>query len=113
MPRYFLAIAYNGTLYNGFASQISNNNKVKTVQGLLDDALAIALKCSIQSTTSSRTDAGVHARQNYLHFDTEATIPSSIIYSLNSILPKDISVLDIKQVPDTLHSRFEQIKRSI
>ena len=87
MPRYFLEIQYKGSRYSGLASQ-SNNPRVETVQGLIDKALTTLLKASITSTTSSRTDAGVHALQNFLHFDSDATISEKFIYNINSIISK-------------------------
>ncbi len=106
MPRYFLEIQYKGSRYSGLASQ-SNNPRVETVQGLIDKALTTLLKASITSTTSSRTDAGVHALQNFLHFDSDATISEKFIYNINSILPFDIVVKNIQVVADDAHCRFD------
>jgi tRNA pseudouridine38-40 synthase len=110
MQRYFLEIQYQGTKYSGIASQI-NNTKVDTVQGLIDKALCILLKTTINTTTSSRTDAGVHALQNYLHFDTDAILSQKFLYNINSILPYDIVVKSIKPVAENAHSRFDPIGR--
>jgi len=63
-------------------------------------------------TGASRTDAGVHALQNFLHFDTSIDITSKHIYNLNSLLPNSIVVNNIFEVPAEAHSRFDAIKRS-
>jgi tRNA pseudouridine38-40 synthase len=110
MPRYFIDIQYKGTRFSGIATQ-TNNPKVETVQGLIDKALQTLLKTNIQTTTSSRTDAGVHALQNYLHFDTDAAISEKFLYNINSILPVDIAVNQIYQLPNDAHSRFDALSR--
>ena len=61
---------------------------------------------------SGRTDAGVHALGQVANFKTEQElIPFKFIYSLNSILPKDISIVDIQTVNQDFHSRFSAKKR--
>ncbi|MBS1655892.1 MAG: tRNA pseudouridine(38-40) synthase TruA, partial [Bacteroidetes bacterium] len=67
MPRYFLEVSYKGDNYSGFQVQENAN----TIQGEIEKALAILLKQQVILTGSSRTDAGVHALQNYFHFDIE------------------------------------------
>lgn len=107
MPRYFIEIAYKGTHFKGF--QIQQN--AHTIQGEINTALATILKTEIETTTSSRTDSGVHALQNYLHFDTEIQLPHSIVYNLNAVLPPDIVIKKIRKVNNTAHSRFDAIER--
>ncbi|RYY67767.1 MAG: tRNA pseudouridine(38-40) synthase TruA, partial [Chitinophagaceae bacterium] len=68
MPRYFIELAYKGARYAGFQKQDNAN----TIQAELEKALSIYYKVSFELTGSSRTDAGVHARQNFFHFDTAA-----------------------------------------
>ena len=63
MPRFFLEVTYKGTAYSGFQKQ---ENAV-TVQSEVEKALMILYKQPIELTTSSRTDAGVHALQNFFH----------------------------------------------
>jgi tRNA pseudouridine38-40 synthase len=110
MQRYFLEIQYQGTKYSGLANQSKQTN-TETVQGLIDKALSILSKTPIVSTTSSRTDAGVHALQNFLHFDTDAIISQKFLYNINSILPYDIVVKNIKPVAADAHTRFDAIGR--
>ena len=94
MARYFIEVAYLGTSFNGF--QIQDNQL--TVQGEVNRALSLILKQEIQTTTSSRTDAGVHAYQNFLHFDTEKPLTNKTIYSMNAIVHKDLVVKNIYAV---------------
>ncbi|HNL82610.1 MAG TPA: tRNA pseudouridine(38-40) synthase TruA, partial [Chitinophagaceae bacterium] len=65
MPRYFIELAYCGTNYSGF--QIQKN--ASTIQEKIEQALKTIIKQEINLTGSSRTDAGVHAHQNFFHFD--------------------------------------------
>jgi tRNA pseudouridine38-40 synthase len=107
MPRYFIEVAYKGTHFKGFQSQIA----VNSIQGEINKALQTLFKIPIATTTSSRTDAGVHALQNFLHFDTDIQLPSSFIYNLNSIISQDILIKTIKPVQDQAHARFDAIMR--
>ena len=117
MPRYFIEVAYKGTRYSGF--QVQKNGI--TIQSEVEQALAIKFGKPFQLTGASRTDAGVHALQNYFHFDTdtellhqndnsEAAILKSL-YSLNSILPADIVIKKIIEVDEKRHCRFDAISR--
>ncbi|MBL0144842.1 MAG: tRNA pseudouridine(38-40) synthase TruA [Chitinophagaceae bacterium] len=106
MPRYFIEVAYKGTNYSGF--QIQDN--ANTIQAEVEKALQIYYKERIELTGSSRTDAGVHALQNYFHFDTTFEI-SEDTYHLNAILPIDIVIKSIKQVQDNAHCRFDAKSR--
>ena len=108
MARYFIEVCYDGASFGGF--QIQNNHI--TIQGELEKALATLFRTPITLTGASRTDAGVHALQNYLHFDTELPISAKHIYNLNSILPNAIVVRGIYIVPADAHSRFDATKRS-
>jgi tRNA pseudouridine38-40 synthase len=108
MARYFLEVAYKGTRFSGF--QIQQN--ASTIQGEIEKALAILFKSQIKTTGSSRTDAGVHARQNFLHFDTELPLHPQLVYKLNAILPFDIAIKAISEVKNDTHARFSAISRS-
>lgn len=108
MPRYFLDICYMGTNYSGF--QVQKN--AKTIQSELESALQLVYKHPISLTGSSRTDAGVHALQNYFHFDTLLLLQSKELYNLNAILPSDIAVKGIYKVADETHCRFSALSRS-
>ncbi len=105
--RYFLEVSYKGTAYAGFQVQKNAN----TIQAEIEKVLSIVLKHPIELTGSSRTDAGVHALQNYFHFDFEQTIDPAIVYNLNAILPRDIVVRSIFPVPNEAHCRFDALYR--
>ncbi len=107
MSRYFIELAYKGTQFKGFQLQ----HHVATVQGEVNAALRILLKESVETTTSSRTDAGVHALQNFLHFDTEVLLKPSFIYNINAILHPDILVKNIIAVNADAHARFDASSR--
>jgi tRNA pseudouridine38-40 synthase len=106
MLRYFIEVAYKGTRYSGF--QIQQN--ASTVQAEVEQALATLHRQSFSLTGSSRTDAGVHAKQNYFHFDAESIHPQAV-YKLNAILYDDIVVKQIVQMPDAAHCRFDATSR--
>jgi len=107
MSRYFLELAYKGTNYSGFQSQINAN----TVQAEVENAFETFQREKIIMTGSSRTDAGVHALQNYFHFDFEGTMPKDFVYKFNAILPSDIVVKNIMQVNPEAHCRFDTVTR--
>ncbi len=109
MRRYFLEVAYKGTQYSGFQKQ---ENAV-TVQSEVEKALLVLHKKSIELTTSSRTDAGVHALQNFFHFDVDIMVDEKkTLYSLNSILQNDIVIKSIVEVNGDAHCRFDALSRS-
>ena len=107
--RYFIECSYKGTHYSGW--QIQDN--ALTIQGEIEKALRTLLKCEIATTGSSRTDAGVHALQQFAHFETleEIKNPENLVYRLNKLLPFDIAVQRIFMVAEDYHSRFEAISR--
>jgi tRNA pseudouridine38-40 synthase len=107
--RYFIECAYRGTNYSGWQIQIN----ALTVQEELENALTILLKTKISLTGSSRTDAGVHAMQQFAHFEMEEEILDcvNLVYRMNKLIPLDISVQKIFKVADDYHSRFEAISR--
>jgi tRNA pseudouridine38-40 synthase len=106
--RYFLEIAYLGRRYSGF--QIQEN--ALTIQSETENAFATLQREKVEFTGSSRTDAGVHARQNFFHFDYAGTINPQFIYKINAILPADIVVKAVYTMPDSAHARFDAIARS-
>lgn len=112
MPRFFIEVGYKGTNYAGFQKQDNAN----TIQAEVEKALKIYFKEDFELTGSSRTDAGVHARQNYFHFDNQQ-VPvledySKISYHLNAILPADIVVKSILPVRGDAHCRFDALSRT-
>jgi tRNA pseudouridine38-40 synthase len=105
--RYFLEVSYRGTNYSGFQSQKNAN----TIQTEVEKAFKVLLKEELQLTGSSRTDAEVHALQNYFHFDTKNKLSSQLLYNLNAILPRDIAARNLHKVKDEAHCRFDAISR--
>ena len=108
MKRYFIEVSYDGADFGGF--QIQQNQQ--TIQGTLEAAMATLYRETISLTGASRTDAGVHALQNFFHFDTAIEVTAKHIYNLNAILPNAIVVNGIYIVPADAHSRFDAVKRS-
>ena len=107
MPRYFLELAYKGTAFSGF--QVQEN--AITIQSVVEDAFRVLHREAVSLTGSSRTDAGVHAMQNFFHFDHEGGINPQFVYKMNAILPQDIVVKALFRMPDGAHSRFDAISR--
>jgi len=107
MSRYFLEISYKGTAYSGFQTQ---ENEV-TIQSEVEKSIAVLQREPVSLTGSSRTDAGVHALQNYFHFDYDGALHPQFIYKLNAILPADIVLHKLLPVTVEAHSRFDAVSR--
>ena len=107
MSRYFIEVAYKGTRYSGFQIQENAN----TVQAEIEKAFFVLQRQPVSLTGSSRTDAGVHALQNYFHFDIQEPLNPHFVYKMNSILPADIVIKNLYEMPATAHSRFDAIGR--
>jgi tRNA pseudouridine38-40 synthase len=108
MARYFLEVAYMGTHYSGF--QVQDHHR--TIQSELTRALEVLFRQPFSLTGSSRTDAGVHALQNFFHVDTDVDIDHKHVYNLNAILLPDVAVKRIYRVADDAHCRFDAIARA-
>ena len=103
MKRILLTVEYDGTAYAGWQRQING----LAVQQVLGEALAGACGHPVTVTGSSRTDAGVHALDQKVHFDTSSGIPpEKYPFVLNTMLPPDIRVLEGREVPLDFHARF-------
>jgi tRNA pseudouridine38-40 synthase len=97
-------IEYNGNAYHGFQIQSSG---VPTVQKELHNAFSKIADHPVSIVCAGRTDAGVHASGQVVHFDTTASRSEKAwVVGANSVLPHDISVRWAKLVPDTFHARF-------
>jgi len=106
--RYFIELAYNGTNYHGWQTQ---PNAI-SVQEVLEKTLSTFFRKEIKVVGAGRTDAGVHARQLFAHFDFDEIIAAEkLVYKLNSFLPKDISIHNIIRVTDEAHARFHATSR--
>ena len=102
--RYFLECAYQGHPFNGWQRQPN----APTVQGVLEAAMSKILRRPTFITGSGRTDAGVHARQQFAHFDLEMPLddPAMLAFKLNNFLPPEIAIRRIFPVADELHARY-------
>lgn len=132
--RYALTVQYRGKGYSGSQIQFEGGKQIPepTIQGELEKALCTLIKTGsnakytnrpIKAIFSGRTDKGVNSLGQVIHFDTDETIVASkFLYSVNEILPDDISVTDLRKVDDRFHAqksakkryyRFEFINRKI
>src|SRR4051812_38080207 len=103
--RYFLQIQYKGTHYNGWQVQ---ENTPDTVEQVLEEKLSLILQEKVDLIGCGRTDTGVHAKNFYAHFDSEHDLVSDKkqrLFKFNTVLPEDISVIDILKVKPETHSR--------
>lgn len=110
MHRYFITLSYNGKNYVGW--QIQPNGT--SVQQTLQDGLSTILREGLEIVGAGRTDAGVHARKMIAHFDWDG-IPfneKELVQKLNSFLPKDIAIQQIRKVSFDAHARFSAISRT-
>lgn len=103
MKRVLLRVAYDGTNYHGYQAQ----NNAETIEGQLNRAIMQLTKAvDIELIGGSRTDAGVHACDNVVVFDTDSTIPGDkFSYALNQLLPDDIKVVSSEEVESDFHPR--------
>ena len=107
--RIALGIEYDGTQYHGWQSQ----PKLKTVQSAVEHALSKVANSPIIVHCAGRTDTGVHALNQVVHFDCEVERNlRAFIYGSNSNLPKDISVQWAKEVSEDFHARFSADSRT-
>jgi tRNA pseudouridine38-40 synthase len=109
--RYFIKFSYLGTNFHG--SQRQPNGI--TVQETMEQALKMIFREEIPLTFAGRTDAGVHAREMYAHFDlsnSQLPIAYNLVFRLNGILPNSIAIHDIAPVTDEAHARFTATSRT-
>ena len=100
---YLLTICYDGANYCGY--QIQPN--LRTVQGVLEDALKQVFNCDVKTYASGRTDAGVSALGQTVNFVADKKFKEySLMGYLNTILPDDVRVLEVSYVPDEFNARF-------
>ena len=110
--RYFLRCSFNGESFHGWQSQ----HNATSIQATLRDALTVIFREPVEVTGAGRTDAGVHAREFFAHFDHPAELTFSerkeLIYHLNGYLPDAIAIQAILPVRGDAHSRFSAISRT-
>jgi tRNA pseudouridine38-40 synthase len=109
MNNYKLIIQYDGTNYSGW--QIQKN--AATIQQKITEAIKTVTNEEVNLIGSGRTDAGVHAWGQAGNFRINQELDLfKFKFSLNSILPEDISILQIEKVDENFHARFDAKKRS-
>ena len=104
-----LTIEYDGTNYHGW--QIQPN--VITIQQVIQDALTKVTKTQTQIVGAGRTDSGAHAAGQVANFHTHSHMPPIAFQkALNSVLPRDIVILDAEEVSPDFHARFSATSRT-
>lgn len=116
---YRATVAYDGTEFLGFQLQATTGHgPVRTVQGVLEDALLELTGAETRVVGSGRTDAGVHAAGQVVGFrtpwrhDADNGTPWRLHRALNAVLPPDIAVTELAPAPDDWHPRFSARWRS-
>lgn len=100
-----LEIEYDGRNYCGW--QVQRREHKKSIQGVIEKALARILGEKVHLAGSGRTDAGAHARAQAANFKTTSKVPLRKLQAgLNGLLPEDIAVIKIKEAHPDFHSRF-------
>jgi len=106
---YKLIIQYDGTNYSGW--QFQENSE--TIQQRITECIKVITGQQVNLTGSGRTDSGVHALGQTANFRIDKEIDLiRFKYSLNSILPRDIAVIDIEKVNEDFHARFNALRRN-
>lgn len=109
MKNICLEISYDGTEYSGFQSQPNGN----TVQDKLEEAIFRLTREKPKVISSGRTDAGVHAKSQWINFHTNSQIPiNRWRMALNTNLPEDIAALSAYEVPMEFHARRHARKKT-
>jgi len=108
--RIALGIEYDGSEFHGWQLQ---KDAVRTVQGAVEQALSKVANHEVNVICAGRTDTGVHATEQVIHFDTEAVRDERAwVYGANANLPKDVVVLWAKPVAEDFHARFSAQRRA-
>ncbi len=106
--RYKIFVTYDGTSYGGWQRQPN----ALTIQECLENAFDQIYHEKVIFTGSGRTDAGVHASSQVAHFTISFAIDSKkFLFSMNGVLPKDIRISHVEQVPLDFHARFSAKKK--
>jgi tRNA pseudouridine38-40 synthase len=109
MPRFAARLEYDGRAYSGWQHQPG----LSTVQDVLQRAIGRVADAPIDCTCAGRTDAGVHALAQVVHFDSDAARSErSWRLGANTYLPRDVSVLWVREVPGHFHARYSALARS-
>jgi len=108
LSRYALTLAYDGSCFSGWQTQPGG----AAAQDVLERALSAVAGQTISTVCAGRTDAGVHALRQVVHFDTEARRPlSAWVRGTNAHLPEAIAVRSATAVADSFHARYGATRR--
>ena len=106
--RIALGLEYCGTSFSGWQTQPDGRG----VQDALERALAVIAAADVGTTAAGRTDAGVHATMQVVHFDVAATRPDTAwVRGVNSNLPSTVAVLWARPVAGEFHARYAAVRR--
>src|SRR5262245_5914539 len=109
MPRIALGIEYDGSAFAGWQAQAHAHG----IQAEVEAAVAHVANHPVEVVAAGRTDAGVHAAIQVAHFDTDAVRSErSWVLGTNAGLPKQVSVLWAREVPESFHARYSALARS-
>jgi len=109
MKKFLLRFSYDGHPFHGWQIQ----KDTLTIQHVMEDGLSKIFKTDTPLVVSGRTDAGVHALNQYAHFEARTRMkPENIIAAINSIIHKGIYIKDCSLVDDAFHARFSAKKRT-
>lgn len=112
-----LDLAYDGTDFHGWAKQ---KGGLPTVQGVLEEQLAMIARTEVPLTVAGRTDAGVHARGQVAHVDVPQEMleqrsvagdPGKLVRRLAKLLPEDVRVHGCEVAPEGFDARFSALRR--
>ena len=106
--RIALGVEYDGQHYHGWQAQ----QEVNSVQAEVERALSTVANHAIEVICAGRTDAGVHALEQVVHFDSDADRPTHAwMLGANTLLPRDIAIKWVQTVSDEFHARFSATRR--
>lgn len=109
MNKFMLEIEYNGKDFSGWQKQPA----MRTVQGVIEEAIFASTKQAVEVFGSGRTDAGVHALGQVAHFEIDLNLPTEKIKEiLNRALPEDVKIKNVKVAGEDFHARFSAHKKT-
>jgi tRNA pseudouridine38-40 synthase len=109
MPRFAAGLEYDGRAYSGWQFQPG----LDTVQGVVQRAFSRVADSPVDCVCAGRTDAGVHASAQVVHFDSDAARSErGWRLGANTYLPNDVSILWVREMPAQFHARFSATARS-
>jgi len=116
MRNFRLLVEYDGTDYNGWQIQSPHQRRkggrVKTVQGVLENALSALFSKKITLISSSRTDSGVHAKGHAANFQVRTGLnPQRVKKALNSLLPDDIVIRKVEEARPHFNAQYDAVSK--